>query len=159
MPLKDELGMPHDIISEKHETLMNIVVAAHMLEREGDRLVQPFGISMPQFNILMLLRYQANSEGPDQQSLGRMLVVNRSNITGLLDRMEKNGLVERVGEKADRRIKRVRLTPKGRKNLEDAEAVYLRYIDELLGDIDTQKRQALRNALEKLRANLRRRVG
>jgi DNA-binding MarR family transcriptional regulator len=155
MSLKDELGFLNSINSDKHETLMSIVVTAHMLEREGDRLLEKFGLSVSQFNILMLLRYQADAAGPDQQSLGRMLVVNRSNITGLVDRLERAGFVERAGEKLDRRVKRVRLTAKGRKNLEAAEAAYMKHIDMLLASTSLRERGDLLGALSKIRAGLR----
>jgi len=156
MGLKDELGLPHKILSEEHEVLLNIVVAGQMLEKEADRLVQGFGLSRAQLNIMMLLRYQSGASGPDHQSFGRMLVVNRSNVTGLLDRMEKTGLVERIPDAGDRRVKRVRLTAKGVRVLAEAEKVYMRHVETLVGALSGAERDALCRTLEKLRARLRR---
>jgi DNA-binding MarR family transcriptional regulator len=156
MGLRDELGMPHKIMSEEHEVLLSVVVAAQMLEKEADRLMARFGLTRAQLNILMLLRYQAGESGPDHQSLGRMLVVNRSNVTGLLDRMEAAGLVERAADPADRRVKRVRLTPKGFKILVEAEKVYMRHVGDISGAIPPAEQAALCRTLAKLRARLRR---
>ncbi|MBI5240364.1 MAG: MarR family transcriptional regulator [Elusimicrobia bacterium] len=156
MGLKDELGLPHKIVSEDHELLLSVVLAAQMLEKEADRLLARFGLTRSQLNILMLLRYQSREPGPDHQSLGRMLVVNRSNVTGLLDRMEAAKLVERAADPEDRRVKRVRLTPKGFKILVEAEKVYMRHVEELAGAIPPADRAVLCRILEALRRRLRR---
>ncbi|MCX7019480.1 MAG: MarR family transcriptional regulator [Candidatus Sumerlaeota bacterium] len=46
-----------------------------------------------------------------------------SNVTGLIDRMEKAGWVERAADTADRRVKRLRLTADGRRLIQRAEEV------------------------------------
>lgn len=93
--------------------LTNAVMAtADAFLRESQRLFRPFGLTAAQYNVLNVLAPQA--AGMSQRELSDYLVVDRSNVTGLLDRMEKAGWVQRADDPADRRIYRVTLTPSGR---------------------------------------------
>jgi DNA-binding MarR family transcriptional regulator len=64
-----------------------------------------------QFNVLNLIH--GSAAGLSQSDLSRELIVHRSNLTGLVDRLEKRGLVERKSAAGDRRAYRVVLTPEG----------------------------------------------
>ncbi len=87
--------------------------AADALLRGSQKLFRPHGLTAAQFNVLNLI---ARSEsGMSQRELSDKLVVDRSNVTGLLDRMEKAGWVRRYDDPDDRRIYRVSLTAGGRR--------------------------------------------
>ncbi len=93
--------------------LTNAVMAtADAFLRESQRLFRPFGLTAAQYNVLNVLAPQAT--GMSQRELSDYLVVDRSNVTGLLDRMERAGWVQRADDPADRRIYRVTLTTSGR---------------------------------------------
>ena len=151
MGLQEELGFPNPIMNHEHETVLNIVLTVEMLAKEGDRMLRAFGLTDSQFNILILLKYQANNKEVNQTQLGRMLLVNRSNVTGLVDRMEQAGWVERKAEPGDRRVKRVRLTRAGSQLLEKAEKVYFDKIKSAMSDIPKETLDTLCNTLEVLR--------
>ena len=89
------------------------VRTANTLLRESRRLFRPFGLTDAQFNVLNVL--SENEEGLSQRELSDILVVDRSNVTGLLDRMEKAGWVRRHDVPNDRRSYRIRLTASGKK--------------------------------------------
>jgi DNA-binding MarR family transcriptional regulator len=93
--------------------LINAVMAtADAFLRESKRLFRPHGLSAAQFNLLNVV---ARSDGGlSQRELSEHLVVDRSNVTGLIDRMEKAGWVRRTDDPADRRIYRIVATPEGR---------------------------------------------
>lgn len=154
MDLRKELGFPRAIQDAAHEVVLNIMVTADLLAKEGERMVGPFGITEAQFNVLMLLRYQSEGGEMDQTTLGRMLVVNRSNVTGLVDRMERAGWVVRTPDPGDRRVKQVSLTPAGVSVLEKAEAVYLQRVQAVVGSLTTAQRSTLAKLLGRLRATL-----
>lgn len=155
MGLKEELGLPNDVESEAHETVLNVMVTADLLAKEGERVARPHGLTEAQLNVLMLLKYQCSGGELDQSSLGRMLVVNRSNVTGLVDRMEQAGWVRRAPDAADRRVKRVSLTSEGKRVLKTAERAYLRRVDEVVGGLTDPEKAALRALLQKIRNKLR----
>lgn len=93
--------------------IREILATADVFLRESHRLFRPHGLTAAQFNVLnVLARTEA---GLSQRELGDRLVVDRSNVTGLLDRLEKAGWVRRTDDPKDRRIYRVSLTPSGRR--------------------------------------------
>ena len=76
--------------------------------------LQAFGLTPAQFEVLQVL----DAEGAiSQREIGDRMCCANSNVTGLLDRMERDGLVRRRRSKADRRVIQVRLTPAGARKL------------------------------------------
>jgi MarR family 2-MHQ and catechol resistance regulon transcriptional repressor len=68
-----------------------------------------YGLSSPKFKVLINL-YMSGDQGLIQSELGTKLQVSRANITGLVERLEKEGLVVRNSDASDKRVFRVRLT-------------------------------------------------
>ena len=155
MSIQEELGFTNPITHSGHETILNIVLTGSMLAKESDRLLRPLGLTDAQFNILMLLRFQAKGGAINQTCIGGMLLVNRSNVTGLVDRIEKAGWVERVPDPKDRRVNMVRLTTDGKRLVDRAEKAYFKRVEELMGSISKKERQQLCLILERLRNRLR----
>jgi MarR family 2-MHQ and catechol resistance regulon transcriptional repressor len=106
-----------------YELTVAVLATANAFLRESQRLFRPLGITGAQYNVMNILADAP--DGMSQRELSDRLVVDRSNVTGLLDRMEKAGWVKREDHPDDRRIYRVTLTPMGRKLREKAHAVYL----------------------------------
>jgi DNA-binding MarR family transcriptional regulator len=156
MSLQQELGLHHPIELPGHQLVLGLILTGEMLAKEGTRLLRPFKLTDSQFNVLMLLKFQAEEDGAVSQTrLGRMLLVNRSNVTGLVDRLEQAGLIERTSGSSDRRVKRVRLTAAGRDLLERAETSYYQRIGELTAGLGENELDQLCQALEKIRARIR----
>jgi DNA-binding MarR family transcriptional regulator len=155
MSLQSDLGLPNPIANHGHEAVLNVVLTAALLSKEGDRILRPFGITDSQFNVLMLLRHQAPDGEINQTQLGRMLLVNRSNVTGLIDRMEQAGWVQRRADASDRRVKMVALTEEGRKLVGRAEKIYFERLETLWREISDSAIQQLCRTLEKVRRPLR----
>src|SRR6476620_12771854 len=71
---------------------------------------EPFGLSPVQCHLLHLLE---PDEALPMRRLAEVLQCDASNVTGLIDRLEERGIVERRPSSADRRVKVVQLTPTG----------------------------------------------
>ena len=112
--------MPH---REAYELTTAVLTTADAFLRESQRLFRPFGLTAAQYNVLNVLAPHA--DGISQRELSDALVVDRSNVTGLLDRMEKAGWVRRADHPDDRRVYRVTLTPAGRRLWSKVEPKYL----------------------------------
>lgn len=154
MGLQEELDLPRPIEYPGHEALLSIILTGQLFAKEGDRLLKPLGLTDSQLNVLVLLKNHDSEVGVSQTQLGRMLLVNRSNVTGLIDRMERAGLVERTAARGDRRTKLIRLTTHGRKQTERAEKAYFKRIDEVMGDLSPKDMKTLCRILEGMRAKL-----
>jgi DNA-binding MarR family transcriptional regulator len=90
-----------------------VLATGGVLLRESQHFFRPLGVTEAQFNVLNVLA--GAPAGLSQRELGDVLLVDRSNVTGLLDRMEKAGWVRREDHRQDRRIHRVVLTASGRR--------------------------------------------
>lgn len=100
---------------EREEALTSSVRALHRVFQEVDtasrRLLKDFGVSGPQ---LWALRTIQAARGLAIGELAARMYLHISTVSGILDRLEKNGWVERRRAEHDRRVTRLVLTRKGR---------------------------------------------
>ena len=155
MGLSEELGFPRRLINEDHEALLGVLVTAEILKKESTRLFAPLGITGAQFNVLILLYAQTEDGTMSQSDLGRLLTVHRSNVTGLVDRLEAQGLVRRQDDPKDRRVYRVALTDTGRETARRAEELYLGRVHEIMNVLEPREWTTLSVALGKIRGRVR----
>jgi DNA-binding MarR family transcriptional regulator len=86
------------------------------------------------------------------RDLGRAVVISKSGLTGLVDRMERAGLVERAGDPGDRRIVHVTLTRAGAEVYGRARADHRRAVsDAFLRHVDAREAAVLERALRRIR--------
>lgn len=155
MSLQDELGFIKPIENKANEAVLNIILSGTLLAKEGQRVFRPFGLTLAQFNVLILLKRQSVNGRINQTTLGKMMLVNRSNITGLVDRMEESGLVRRTDDPEDRRVHYVEMTDEGSRVLEKAHKVYYSRIEEIMSVLPENDRKLLSSMLESVRMQLR----
>jgi DNA-binding MarR family transcriptional regulator len=97
--------------------------------------LREIGLSVPQCDVLTTL---TEAEGVSQQELAKRLYVTKGNISGLLDRLEGAGLVERRSTAVDRRQYEIYLTPTGRDAAERAIAIQHALIRATLGRLPVE---------------------
>ena len=153
MGLKEELSLSKDFVSIEHEALLNLYYTTICLKKQAGEFFAPYGLTDVQFNLMMMLRHHGGTEGLSQARLSEMMLVNRANITGLIDRLEKAGMVQRTAAE-DRRYNMILLTQKGRKLLEKADAAYGKKVQKVMGVLSKTDLQALIKACGKIRKNL-----
>jgi MarR family 2-MHQ and catechol resistance regulon transcriptional repressor len=88
----------------------------------------------------MLLKHQFPG-GTNQMELSRRMLVNRANVTGLIDRLERDGLVGRSRARGDRRSNLVRITSRGIRRLDNAEPRYFEGVRKIAGKIPARDRR------------------
>jgi len=128
-----------------------IRLEARMQAAVGDRL-RMVGVSIPQCDVLTTLSEQ---EGVNQQELAKRLYVTKGNISGLLDRLEAAGFVERRSLASDRRQYSIHLTDAGRAMAERAIAAQHKWLTSTLGRLDESELDALEAQLLRLRDIMR----
>lgn len=101
----------------------------------GGRL-KGIGLSVPQCDVLTTLTEQ---EGLSQQDLAQRLYVTKGNISGLIDRLETAGLVERRSIRGDRRSHAIFLTEAGRKAALEGIALQRDFVQETIGRLPPEK--------------------
>ena len=150
MGLKEELKLVKPLANVQHEALLNIYYTAVVMKKKALDSLKPFGLTDVQLNLLMMLRHQGGTEGLSQARLSELMVVGRANVTGLVDRLERDGLVKRTDTK-DRRYNIILLTDKGQKLLDKIEPTYSKEVFRLMGSFTKQELKELTRLLEKAR--------
>jgi DNA-binding MarR family transcriptional regulator len=87
-----------------------------------NELLEPFGLTFPRYEVLMLLHFSGRGSLPVGK-IGERLQVHRTSITNSLDGLEKAGLVSRSPHRSDRRAVLAEITDAGREAAERATEV------------------------------------
>jgi DNA-binding MarR family transcriptional regulator len=98
--------------SLERDAYLSIQRTADLLARGAEEAIKPSGLSGTQYNVLRILR----GAGPSGLCCGEVaerMITHDPDITRLLDRLEKRGLIVRARESKDRRIITVRIAPEG----------------------------------------------
>jgi DNA-binding MarR family transcriptional regulator len=138
----------------EHECLLNIFYTATMLYKASYAYFRQYGITDAQFNVLIQLHY-TKQQGLSQVDLGRRLVVNKADITGIIDRLEKAGLVGREDHPKDRRINIIKITRKGRGMVNKLEPGYFKGVKQLMSGMPKGDMKTIMKSMEKIRENVR----
>ena len=155
MSLELELCLKKPFTLLAHEALLNIYYSASCLKKKAGEFLRPFGLTDVQFNLMMLLKYQADQEGGlSQAQLSSMMLVNRANITTLIDRMEKTDLVVRTHAPSDRRTNIVKLTDRGKELLARIEPLYTAEVKRIMAALKQDEQKTVIEMLEKIRGNI-----
>ncbi|MEM7427931.1 MAG: MarR family transcriptional regulator [Pseudomonadota bacterium] len=110
-----------------------------------ERLRTEFDVTLPRFDVLAALFRQP--DGMLMSELSRFLMVSNGNVTGIIDRLVADGLVERAKRNGDRRTSMVRLTPKGRTDFETMARTHESWINDLLGGLPPDEVEAVSSVL------------
>jgi len=138
-------------LNRRYQTLLQLLRTADSLWAASRVFFARWGLGPSQFNVLNLLSDQA--DGLSQIELGRLLITHRSNVTGLVDRLELRGLVARRDSATDRRAYRVVLTDAGHKLLKQILPEYYRVADSVWTGFSVGRAKALASDLERLTLN------
>jgi DNA-binding MarR family transcriptional regulator len=98
-----------------------------------------YGLTSQQGQLLCVLMAQPYGMG----ELGAVLGLAKSSLTGLVDRTQRNGLVQREADRTDSRAVRVALTPRGAKLAEAFYAETCRRVDDLMAGFTAAERDML----------------
>ena len=143
----DELAMRVWFRLIRLEARMQVAITSRLRE---------IGLSAPQCDVLTTL---TEAEGVSQQELAKRLYVTKGNISGLLDRLETMGLVERRSTVTDRRQYEIYLTPTGRGAADKAIALQRAFVGETLGQMTGKDLGALEELLIAMRDHVRAAAG
>jgi DNA-binding MarR family transcriptional regulator len=93
-----------------------ILKTADALGQEAEQLVRSAGLTGTQYNVLRILR-GARPTGLACRGIGDRMISHDPDMTRLLDRLEKRGLISRERQKDDRRVVKTHITPEGQEIL------------------------------------------
>jgi MarR family transcriptional regulator, organic hydroperoxide resistance regulator len=92
--------------------MLGLLRTADAIKRSLAQLIEPYGITPQQYNVLRILR-GAGAEGLPTLTIGERMIEHTPGVTRLVDRLERKGLVARAPCSTDRRRVFCRITPVG----------------------------------------------
>ncbi|MGQ0384037.1 MAG: MarR family winged helix-turn-helix transcriptional regulator [Gammaproteobacteria bacterium] len=116
-------------------------------------LLERFGTTLPRFDLMAQL--ERFPQGLRMNELSKRMMVTGGNVTGITDLLEREGLVERVADAADRRAWLVRLTRAGRRAFAAMAAEHERWVVEAFGALSAREMATMAALLARLKAHLR----
>ena len=121
--------------------------AGRAVETRADQSIGQFGMGRSDFGVLEALLHR----GPlNPKQLGEKVLLTSGSITAAVDRLEARGFVQRQDDKQDRRARIVRLTPAGRRLIEQAFAQHRAEMEEALAGFSKEDRRVLLPLLRRL---------
>ena len=139
--LREKLGVaPHS--KQSLRLWLRLLSTTMVIEKTiRARLAKRFATTLPRFDILSALARKG--DGLLMKELSASLMVSNGNVTGVVERLIQDGLVERVAVREDRRHVRVTLTRKGKRHFEIMAAEHEKWIEELFAKLSEQEIDAL----------------
>jgi DNA-binding MarR family transcriptional regulator len=131
---------------------LRLLTCTQMIERVvRSRLRGRFGTTLPRFDLMAQL--ERHREGLKMSELSQLLMVTGGNVTAIVDQLEKEGLVERLDEPADRRAFRIRLTRSGEKTFAEMAREHEEWVVELLSGMSRKDQEELLKLLAKVKSH------
>jgi DNA-binding MarR family transcriptional regulator len=133
---------------------LRLLACANLVEAPlRSRLRQHFdGASLPRFDLMAQL--ERHPQGLKMRELSRRLMVTGGNVTGLVDKLVAEGLLERRNDSADRRVFSVLLTPEGKRQFRTMARAHEDWVIDLFAGLDPRQQAALFELLGALKATL-----
>ncbi len=137
----------------EEELLVSLLRTTDVLRERFEEACREFNLSMTQYNVLRILR-GAEPKGRTCGEIGERMIAREPDVTRLLMRMEKAGLIRRTRNGQDRRVVMTRITGAGLKLLDEMEP-HLRQIGGLLRPIGERKIEKTLRLLDAVREHVR----
>lgn len=138
--------------SPEEAAFLDLLRTADMLTRGADVVLKGEDLSLTQYNVLRILR--GASEGLSCGEIASRMITRDPDVTRLLDRMEKRGLISRSRESRDRRLVLARITAKGLQLVNGLDEPIQKVHHKLLGHLGKERLRALAELLAAVREKL-----
>ena len=132
-----------------------LTIAARTGQELARRRLTPLGLTVQMCGVMNLL-----AEGPiSQQGLGEQLGIDRTTVVELIDDLEKQGVVERLRNPADRRSYALHLTTRGRSVQKRAARAFDAAAEEVFSPLQAAEQKALAGMLKRIILEAQARLG
>ena len=133
----------------EEDAFTSLLLTADVLSRNVEKVLRSADVSPTQYNVLRILR--GSPQGLPCSEIGKRMINRDPDVTRLLDRLEKRGLVSRCREAKDRRLVLTRITPQGLTLLAELDAPVTETHRSQLGHLGRERLQALMELLQAAR--------
>lgn len=148
--LEQEIKQTRPFRTPEAQSFVEVLRTSAVLVGEMVETLRPYELTMPQYNVLRILR-GAGPAGLPSGEVGERLVSREPDVTRLLDRMEARGLVTRERGTRDRRVVTARLTEEGLRLVDSLDGAVEALHERQLGHLSRDELQSLNALLERAR--------
>ena len=150
------VGLDTRLNNDTHESLrlwLRLLTCTHLIENNVRKaLAAQFKTTLPRFDLMAQL--ERAPQGLQMGELSRRMLVTGGNITGIVDQLERAGLIVRTEDPGDRRVYLVKLTKEGRRQFAHMAIEHESWIVQLFAGIPKREQRTLSESLSRLRAHL-----
>jgi DNA-binding MarR family transcriptional regulator len=147
-------GKNYAINEINNRLFFRLFQVANTLHTKGTQAIEEFGVTTQQWSVLGALSRPQAVDGMSIGDLSRFLLVSRQNLTGLLSRLERDGLLERATDEEDRRSRKVKLSAQGVSLWLKLQDPIRNFYDQALKDLSFDDRLAFIHYFTKLQTNM-----
>lgn len=120
--LRDEIKQSKPFSGLEQEALLNIRRTAGYIEHIFQQILKQHGLTEPQYNVLRILR-GAGPDGLRCSEIGDRMITRDPDVTRLLNRLDRERLIERWRDADDRRVAHTRISPAGTERLKELDPI------------------------------------
>jgi MarR family 2-MHQ and catechol resistance regulon transcriptional repressor len=134
-------------------TMRSLVECYQAFEQYSSEHVRGLKLTPAQFDIVATL---GNTPGMNFKELGERTLITKGTLTGVVDRLERRGLVSRKKCERDARVTYVCLTAAGERTFARVFPQHVQYLKQVFSRISPRELESLRTGLERLRGEFQR---
>jgi DNA-binding MarR family transcriptional regulator len=132
---------------------LRLLACTNQIEaRVRTNLQTQFGTTLPRFDLMAQL--ERSPEGLKMSELSQRMMVTGGNVTGVTDGLEKDGLVVREMDSADRRVFRVKLTAEGERQFRRMASEHEQWVIDLFAALNARQKKQLAELLADLKHSI-----
>ena len=141
--------------TEEAKLIYTIGILWNKISTKLESTLSKYNLNIAKFNILMIIKHAGANDGIQQNEISKHLLVTASNITKLLDKLEKDGMIVRSSKESDRRVKLITVTEKSSDILDKAWKVYQKEIKEITAKMPVSEAKQLNKQLLEWLTNIK----
>lgn len=134
-----------------NETYNAVMATYKVMHRKISEMLSEEGLTQPQFQVLRIV---AKVGATPMRGISDEMLVTPANITGIIDRLESKGLIERMVGQGDRRATIIELTSKGRAVQDRVAVKYGEFMQKVLQAFTTDEQRILSDLLMRLQREM-----
>lgn len=123
------------------ESLYSMALIYNICNSRLSSFLKPYNLNPGKLNILVAIRFHGGKEGVSQVELSKHLIVSPSNMTKMIDKLQKEGMVKRESLPGDRRVNIIKVTAKAEKFLDELWVEYKKVMESFMEDFSDKDKE------------------
>lgn len=129
------------------EIIYSLALIFNIVDNRITNYLKDYSLTTGKLNILIAVKHQGGEKGIPQVQISKHLIVTPSNMTKMIDKLEKEGMVTRSALEGDRRVNIVNITKKGSDLLDSVWEGYNSQLKEQINYLPKDKQKQLASLL------------